>query len=225
MDNTNNSNFQTSFIPKKALAEERAPVVRHTSILSVVAVIVFIGSIAAAGGAYFYKQSLTKQLADMDSQLAAARNSFEPSLITKLKVLDTRITSAQELLNNHIVVSPIFGVLQDSTLKSVQYTHFSYTTPASLTAPITVTMNGKARDYTSIALESDQLALNKNIHNPIFSNLTLDDRTGTVNFDLVFNVDADLVRFTKHLDEFGVADSTAATPDATLNPTSNVSSN
>ncbi len=56
------------------------------------------------------------------------------------------------------------------------------------------------KDYSSIALESDQLATNKNIHNPIFSNLSLDEKTSMVSFDLVFTVDADLVRFTNHVD-------------------------
>ncbi len=200
MDNKTN-NFQTSFIPKKALAEERAPVVQHSSVFSFIAIVIFIASVVAAGGSYLYKQSLTQQIVSMNTQLNAARNSFEPSLITKLQLLDKRIGSAQTLLDSHIVVSPIFKALQDSTLKSVQFTKFSYATPTNTSAAVVVNMSGKARDYTSIALQSDQLALNKNIHNPIFSNLTLDDKTGNVTFDLVFSVDQDLVHFTKHLND------------------------
>lgn len=195
------NNFQTSFIPKKPLAEERVPVARHTSIFAFIATLIFFGALAAAAAMYFYKASLTKNIATMNSQLIAARNSFEPSLITTLQVLDRRITDANQLLNNHVVVSPIFAALEVNTLKSVQFTKFSYTTPADPSAPITVRMSGKARDYSAIALESDQLAMNKNIHNSIFSNLALDQQTGTVSFDLVFTVDADLVRFANHLDD------------------------
>jgi hypothetical protein len=71
--------------------------------------------------------------------------------------------------------------------------------------PIAVQMNGKARDYASIALESDQLAMNKNIHNSVFSDLSLDDQTGRVSFNLSFTVDADLVRYTNHLSDFAPA--------------------
>lgn len=198
MDN----NFQTSFIPKKPLSEERIPVQRHTSIFSFITTLLFLGSLASAGGMYFYNASLSQSLASKDASLKAAQNAFEPGFIAELKVLDKRITNANELLQNHIVVTPIFEALQKNTLKSIQYTKFSYTTPVNSGSQVEVHMNGRARDYTSIALESDKLNEIKEIHDPIFSNLTLDERTGTVTFDLIFNVDANLVRYTNHLDAF-----------------------
>lgn len=193
-------NFQTSFIPKKPLAEERVPVVASTSLFSFLATLIFFGALASAAGMYFYEASLKKSISAASVSLAASRNSFEPTLISQLKTLDRRLTDANKLLANHVAVSPIFEVLSETTLKSIQFTKFSFTNPTSVTAPISVRMSGKARDYSSIALESDQLALNKNIHNPIFSNLALDEKTGMVSFDLVFTVSADLVRFTNHLD-------------------------
>jgi hypothetical protein len=199
MDNT--TNFQTSFIPKKPLSEERVTAPRHTSIFSFFATLIFFGALGSAAAMYFYEASLTKSIASMSSQIDIARNSFEPSLITELRALDRRITDANELLNNHIVVSPIFAALELNTLKSVQFTKFSYVTPRDLAAPVLVKMSGRARDYASIALQSDQLAKNKNVHNPIFSNLVLDTTNGAVTFDLSFTVDADLVRFANHLAE------------------------
>ena len=196
------TNFQTSFIPKKPLAEERAPATRHTSLFTFIATIVFLGAVAAAVAVYFYKESLTKTIATQQAELSAARNAFEPSLITQLKTLDRRITDANTIVNNHIVISPIFDALQTNTLKSIQFTHFAYTMPTNPGDPISVLMTGKARDYASIALESDQLATNKNIHNSIFSNLSLDDQTGLVTFNLSFTVDSDLVRYTNHLSDY-----------------------
>ena len=213
-----NANFQTSFIPKKPLAEERVVAPRHTSIFSFLATLVFFGSLASAAGVYFYKANLTKTNEDKSKQIIAAQNSFQPTLIKTLERLDTRITDAKVLLNSHIVVSPIFDALQINTLKSIQFTKFSYTTPTDPTAPITVHMSGRARDYASIALQSDQLAMNKNVHNSIFSNLALDPVTGTVTFDIVFTVDADLVRYTNHLDDLSVG-STTLTPDGGDMPT------
>lgn len=214
MDN----NFQTSFIPKKPLAEERAPVRQGTSLLSFIATIIFFTALASAVGVYFYKASLTKNIATMDTELTAARNSFEPDFITTLHRLDSRISAADELLGNHIVVTPIFAALQANTLQSIQFTKFTYTAPADPTAPIEIHMSGKARDYTSIALESDQLATNVNIHNSIFSNLQLDPQTNLVSFDLVFTVDADLVRFTKHLDNLGASTPASAASPAPTSP-------
>lgn len=195
MDN----NFQTSFIPKKPLAEERAQVIHHSSILSFIATLIFFAALAAAAGLYFYKANLVKNITSESAQLDAARNAFEPSLITTLQTLNRRITDANLLLNNHIVVSPIFAALQVNTLKSVQFTKFSYVSPTDTTTPIEVKMSGVARDYSSIALQSDQLATNPNIHNSIFSNLVLDQKTGMVSFDLTFTIDQSLVRFVDNL--------------------------
>ena len=216
------TNFQTSFIPKKPLAEERAPASSgHTSLFTFIATIVFVASLAGGAAAYFYKASLRQTIVKQQSDLDLARNAFEPSLITQLKQLDRRITDANTILSTHIVVSPIFDALAANTLKSIQFTKFTYTTPTDSKSPIAVQMTGKAHDYSSIALESDQLATNKNIHNSIFSNLSLDDQTGNVTFDLSFTVDADLVRYTNHLADFtttdgGASDTTASS--ATVAP-------
>ncbi len=196
------TNFQTSFIPKKPLAEERVVAPRHTSLFSFIATLIFFGALAGAGAMYFYEASLQKSVVDEQKSLDAARNVFEPSTITEFKNLDRRLTDANQLLSQHVAVSPIFAALQANTLKSIQFTKFTYTTESDPAAPVTVHMSGKARDYASIALESDQLATNKNIHNSIFSNLVLDPNTGLVGFDLVFTVDPDLVRFTSHLEDY-----------------------
>lgn len=202
MDN----NFQTSFIPKKPLATTSAPVRSGGgSFLSLIAWLLLIAAGVLAGGSYLYRNSLEGSLVRMRADLESARNSFEPSLITELQRLNKRIDSANELINGHVVVTPLFQAISTSTLKSIQFTRFSYILPSDTSASVTIRMSGKARDYTSIALESDQLASNKNIHNAIFSNLSLDERTGVVNFDLSFTVDADLIRYTNHLaDVIGV---------------------
>lgn len=223
MDN----NFQTSFIPKKPLAEERVVAPANTggtSIVSFLAVLVFIAALAASGGVYFYRASLKKTIASQVVQLAAARDAFEPSLITELKRLDRRIGSSTDIVGKHIIVSPIFQALELNTLKSIQFTRFTYTVPADPKMPVTVKMSGKARDYASIALESDQLATNKNIHNPIFANLSLDEQTGMVSFELTFSVDADLVRFSNHIDTFTAAAATTAPIQATTATTTTATS-
>jgi hypothetical protein len=197
------TNFQTSFIPKKPLAEERVAVTTtHSSIFGFLATLIFISAIAASAGLYFYRTNLAKTIMSQQVQLNAARNAFEPSLITELKRLDRRITSANTILNSHIAVSPIFEALELNTLKTIQFTKFTYTTPANSKLPIKVELTGRARGYAAIALESDQLATNKYIRNSLFSDLNLNEQTGMVQFLLTFDVDPDLVRFTNNLEKF-----------------------
>ena len=55
-------------------------------------------------------------------------------------------------------------------------------------------MSGQAIGYRSIALQADLFAKNKNLIDPVFSNLSLDDK-GNVLFDLTFSVDQSFVNY------------------------------
>jgi len=62
-------------------------------------------------------------------------------------------------------------------------------------------MNGVAVGYRSIALQSDLFStkdIGKNFIEPVFSNLTLDDK-GNVIFDLEFSVDPSFVDYKQML--------------------------
>lgn len=186
---------QTSFIPKRPLAEDRAPRQKTVSIFSFLATILFLASIAGAGAMYFYESSLKANVTSMQQDLTKAKDAFEETFLQELQVVDARINAAREVLENHITVSPIFTALQQSTLKSVQFTKFVYaiegTGPG---ASVLVKMSGKAQSYNALALQSDELTKNKYVRNPIFSNLTLDTQ-GNVLFDLSFTVDPKFVLY------------------------------
>ena len=221
------SNFQTSFIPKKPVVE--APVTEKVrlGILGFVGILIFVISSGLAVGVYFYEGSLAQQLTDKQTQLNNARNALESPLISSAKTLGRRITDANELLSNHIIVSPIFQALQLNTLKSIQFNNFTYTTPTAQNDKVLVQMSGVARDYTSIALESDQLAKNKDIQNPIFSGLSLDSQTGNVTFSLNFTVSSDLVNFGSHVADYqplAIPASTTTQPDLSNLITTNTAS-
>ncbi len=137
-------NFQTSFIPKKPLAEERVVRTRSVNIFNLLAGAIFFCAIIVAGGTYFYKYTLTKSVADKKTQLEAISGRFEPATIVDLKNLDKRLRSANEILANHVIISPIFESLQDQTLKSIGYTKFDYKILKDKTTNVVVTMSGKA---------------------------------------------------------------------------------
>jgi hypothetical protein len=195
MDN----NFQTSFIPKRPLAEERVDRPQSISIVSLLSTLVFISALVLAGGSYFYKSVTTQSVATNAKQFALAKNRFEPRLVTDLAVLNKRITSAQEILSSHVTVTPIFQALSDLTLRTIRYTKFTYAVGITNNArAIVVKMGGQADGYQSIALQSDVFKQNKYIQDPVFSNLNLDDK-GRVTFDLTFTVDQSLVSFSEGL--------------------------
>jgi hypothetical protein len=59
-------------------------------------------------------------------------------------------------------------------------------------------MTGLAVGYSSVALQSDLFAKNKNLIDPVFSNLVLDEK-GNVIFDLEFSVDPSFVDYKQML--------------------------
>ena len=212
-------NFQTSFIPKKPIIETTIKEKVSLGIFGFIGIVIFVISAGLAGGVYFYEQNLANQLHTKESQLNNARNILESPLIGEAKILGRRIADAKDILANHIVVSPIFQTLQLNTLKSLQFNHFAYTMPtepADPTGKISVQMTGVARDYTSIALESDQLSKNKDIQNPLFSGLALDAKSGNVTFNLDFTVTPEFVNFANNLSNYQ-ATSTTQMPDNSVN--------
>lgn len=212
--------FQTSFIPKKSLAEERVVTRRPASVLVFFATLVFFASLVSAGGVYFYRASLTKQVANMSDQLEKAKARFEPSLITDLETLDRRLSAAESVLSNHIVVTPIFETLETLTLKTIRYSSMNYEIMKDDGGAINVKLRGQsASGYTPIALQSDMFLQNKYIKDPLFSNLLVDP-TGKVNFDLSFTVDPTYLSYTESVARSAVSDDGAAIP---LDTTSSVS--
>ena len=186
--------FQTSFIPKKPLTEDRVVRERPVSVVTFFATVIFFATLVAGVGAYGYQVVLAKKVKDMAVSLDKAKGAFEPSLLSDLEVLDRRINASQEILSNHIAVSPIFQSLQELTLKNVRFTKFSY--EVSRESGITVKMSGLSPNYSyiTLALQSDVFVQNKYIKNPVFSNLNLDEK-GNVTFDLTFSVDPSFVKY------------------------------
>jgi hypothetical protein len=152
----------------------------------------------ATGGLYFYRGILTRKIADMENTLTLARNRFEPAKIAELQVLDKRLRASTEILSKHIAITPVFEALEAITMKTVRYTKFSYILENDKTAKVTIKMSGVAVGYRSVALQSDLFAKNKNLIDPIFSNLTLDS-SGNVVFDLEFLVDPSFVDYKQTL--------------------------
>lgn len=193
--------FQTSFVPKKTIVEREPKRGRGGlgGIINLVALIIFIASLIGAGGVYFYRSSLQSTIDGYKESLARARAAFEPSLITKLQVLDKRMRSATGILGSHVAVSPIFSLLGEITLPTVRYSDFAYEFNKQNSNLVDIKITGQAKGYNYIALQADLFAQNKFIKNPIFSNFTL-DQLGNIAFNLTFSVDKSLVVYESFLE-------------------------
>ncbi len=180
------------------MIEKRVTATRPVGFLVAISVLILFTVLLATGGLYFYKGVLTKKITYQQDQLKQNKTRLESTKIAELQTLDKRLKAASEILSNHVAISPIFQALSEVTMKTVRYTKFSYDTAAadknSKDAKVNIKMSGVAVGYRSVALQSDLFAKNKNLINPIFSNLTLDN-SGNVLFDLEFSVDPSFVNY------------------------------
>lgn len=194
MDN----NFTTTFIPKKPMNEpaenEMQPVSRPAGILSSLSVILFFITILIAGGVFFWEKAAAANVQTLADSVTKVEKNFEPELITQLQTLDKQLKNGNTLLKNHRVITPVFDLLESSTLKQIRFTKFDLVFDDAK-GPL-VKMSGESDGYRSIAQQSDLLGANAYLKDTIFSNFFLTTK-GKVSFDLSFGIRPDFIDFEK----------------------------
>ncbi len=170
------------------------PVSRPVGLLSTLSTIAFFVTILIAGGIYGWQSIETKKVADLGDSVAKVEKAFEPQLITQLQSLDRQLRNANLLLKNHTVISPVFDLLESSTLKQVKFTKLDIAFDD--TKGTLIKMSGEADGYNTIAQQSDVLGANTFLKDTIFSNF-FQNQKGRIAFDLSFGVRPDFVDFEK----------------------------
>lgn len=203
----------TSFIPKSSMPGSGRPQVdlpkvtlppKTVGILTFITVIIAISAALSFVGVYLYEQRLGSQKQNLEQSITDARSDLGSDFVAEMQRFEQRISGVRQLLQSHIVVSPIFEELQTRTLRSVQFKQFKYNVGGADQggkSTVQVTLTGVARSYSIIALQSDTLAQSTFIKNPVFSNLTLDDQTKSINFSLAFTVDTADLSYQKFIEK------------------------
>lgn len=190
--------FQTSFIPKAPVSNDF--VSRRTSgagFLFIISFIIFIASACIAGGVYFYSKILDERIASGNNEISDNKNIFSPTIVQEYSRLNDRINASYEILKKHIAVSNLFDVLSAVTLKTVRFTNFTYTNGGG--DKITISMNGQAKHYESVALQAraftDPTMKYRNaFKSPIFGDINADTQ-GNVSFNLSTSLDPSVISY------------------------------
>ena len=188
--------FQTSFIPKQPVNAEAPHHTSAASLFFLFAFIIFMASLASAGGVFIYGEIIKKNINEGKAQLTLNKNAFDPNTISQITRLNDRINAADSLLKKHKSVSTLFLVLSNSTLKNVRFTDFNY---SGVDDKIVLSMRGQAVSYETVALQAKEFT-NPNLKNvfrsPLFGDLTL-DTLGNVSFSFTTGIDPLLVDYYK----------------------------
>jgi len=205
--------FQTSFIPKKPTASTiggfstSAPKKVTASIFMTIATVLFILSIASAGGAYAYKQYLYNTQNTYKGQLATRENQFNINLIEQLKAENVKIDLSRQVLNNHIALSQVFDMISRITTENVRFMNLDISVPAindTNNGQVKIALQGYGTSFSAVAFQSDvlnqldQYGLRNVIKNPILSNPT-QGTNNTISFGFSATVDPSSLSYEKLL--------------------------
>ena len=208
--------FQTSFIPKAPVTDSSAGKRSGgAGFLFLVAFIIFMASVCAAVGVFFYNQILDQRIKAGNDELAENQNIFNPTVVQEYSRLNDRINVSYEILKKHVAVSNLFNVISAVTLKNVRFTNFTYTNAGS--DKISLVMNGQTRSYEMVALQARALTdptmkYRNAFKSPILGDLNV-DTLGNVSFNLTSSIDpsvASYYRLVQDLKKAGLLDEYAS---------------
>ena len=186
-----------SFIPKKPLAEARGSGGGAYGLIFLLAMLFFIASVVAAGGAFMYTRYLSLSLDAKKASLAKYQQAYDLPTIQTLVRFDSRINESYRVLEKHLTPSAIFRFLSEQTLVKVRFTDFEYTI-SSMEGSVLIKMNGVTDSFATIALQSDRLGTNKTLRDVIFSNITIES-DNSVGFSVSAKVDPALIFYRNNL--------------------------
>lgn len=147
-----------AFIPKAPLTTGTSSS-RPISILFVVALVVFLAVVGTAGGLFIYKRVLQKDLAAQEQKIKELREDYEKNaeqgdIIRRAENLGIQVGAVQEILNNHLALTPLFDFLETHTLKDVQFTSFAFGRDDE--GGLTATLEATANSYMAAALQREE---------------------------------------------------------------------
>jgi len=186
-----------SFIPKKPLTGERTRGSAFGFII-LVAILVFIASGAAAGGVFLYGRILQGSLESKKTSLNKSQEAYDPGVIEDLVRLDSRMIQARSLLDKHIAPSSIFTFLSENTLEDVRFLDFQYALAEG--GAVTIELKGEAKDFSTVALQSDRLGSSKMLREIVFSDIAI-GAEGGVGFSVSATIDLPDIIYSKHLNQ------------------------
>jgi hypothetical protein len=209
--------FQSSFIPKGPISSASGipagKPVRRGGLYSYISLIIFIISLVLAVGVFGYRFYVKGTINRMSEEIADKKDTLIPNSSREFIRLNDRIQSTQELLNSHVVTSPLFEYLESSTLKSVRFTELSYNTAPN---GVELVMRGEASGYAAVALQADIFNKGSYFKDSNFSDLSLDEK-GNVTFTYQAKVNPSLISYQKQVEEM-IASQPAVVAPATTTP-------
>jgi hypothetical protein len=180
------ADFQSSFIPKGPVVQQQAFSKKKLGLSGVLVILTLVVSLLGAGGVYAYKSILNTDIQNLETQLVEAEKNLDTKSINEMAQFEKKTKVIDDIIKKHQVISNFLTTLSSSTVSTIQFTEFSYANIKE--DELSVSLHGKAADYSSVALQENVFYQNKYFKTIDFSGLTLAD-DGKVSFDVKMSVD------------------------------------
>ncbi len=190
--------FQTSFIPKKPISEPTTS--SSISLFLLLSIIVFLISLGIAGYIYLEKKSLVNEITTEQEVIQKNKSSFDSNTIENILKLNSRISVAQALLNNHVSIAPVFDFLSKETLKNVRFKSFVFSNnikDSSGNSGIGISLSGIAQSWETLAAQANEFGkeiTKTTIREPKVSSFNLNP-DGTVSFTFTALINPGAISF------------------------------
>ncbi len=188
--------LQATFMPRQSAPSGEAFERRKSppNFFMLAGVVLFLIVLGLTGGLYAYKNVLTKGNEAKRAAIQDAIRNFEPELTKELTSLKSRMDAAKTLVQNHKAFSLLLGLLEMNTAQTVRFSDFSYAVAPD--NKISLSMRGESRTYNAIAFQSDVFSKVPQLKNPMFKNLSLDDK-GVISFNVTAELEPSAVAYSR----------------------------
>lgn len=182
----------TSFVPRQPIqATNRRAFLGGDNLFLIGTLIVAGISVILSISLFAYDRYLASTLQDKMAELETAKTEVNQKEIENFVQLSDRMKNVREVLNNHIVLSDFLTVFEGLTLQNVRFASLDLTVAADRS--VKAEMAGTAKNFNTLAAQSNTLATEKNIRRAIFSGITLNPLNNTVGFKLSAEIDPKIV--------------------------------
>ena len=171
----------TSFVPKQPVAFQPRRTRAKKGIFFYGALFILAVAVVGSGLTFGYKTYVESVRTARKASLDTAEKNISAAAVADFIRLRNRIQASKILLNQHVVSSQFFDVLERLTLQNVRFQSLIVSVGNDRTAKIE--MHGIAKSFNALAAESAAFAAETRIKRAIFSGITA-DKNGVVSFAL-----------------------------------------
>jgi len=187
----------SSFIPKRPVGKGANTGYRRTATTRwfvFVGWLIFIATIAGVGGVYLYHKAEAQNVSNLLTELKQKQDTINTQNIPALARFSSKLDASKLLLSQHIAFSKFFTFLEKNTVRSLKFTDFEFKgKPGS---SYSMTLDGEARDYAAIGLQSDMFKQNNDLSNVSYSHVGLSKNKENVLFTVGMAVSPSAIRYT-----------------------------